>query len=175
MAATSATTFSVGSAISFGPKASQLPHSKPFGVRFNSKNSLANFGGLKARTFVSVNRDLFHEQGDSSTSSSFAQNAQKPNQTQDGLHPVLHSKWQFLEPWRDRSTLGTSCQDVSISVTLHLYDIANVKGVVSRSRHRNTPSQVLDYTGSFELANCLKGVNVVVIPALVFQENWDDS
>ncbi|KAG8047488.1 hypothetical protein GUJ93_ZPchr0008g12310 [Zizania palustris] len=45
---------------------------------------------------------------------------------------------------------------------LHLYDIANVKGVAANLNHCNTPSQVLDFTGPSELANCLKGVDVVV-------------
>ncbi|MQL97709.1 hypothetical protein Taro_030404 [Colocasia esculenta] len=48
---------------------------------------------------------------------------------------------------------------------LHLYDIANVKGVAADLSHCNTPSQVLDFTGPAELANSLKGVDVVVIPA----------
>jgi malate dehydrogenase len=48
---------------------------------------------------------------------------------------------------------------------LHLYDIANVKGVAADLSHCNTPAQVLDFTGPSELASCLKGVDVVVIPA----------
>ncbi|WVZ92788.1 hypothetical protein U9M48_038828 [Paspalum notatum var. saurae] len=48
---------------------------------------------------------------------------------------------------------------------LRLYDIANVKGVAADLSHCNTPAQVLDFTGASELANCLKGVDVVVIPA----------
>ncbi|KAF2311320.1 hypothetical protein GH714_021727 [Hevea brasiliensis] len=52
MAATSAATFSIGAAISFGPKASQLPQSKPSAMRFSSQNSLTSFSGLKASTFV---------------------------------------------------------------------------------------------------------------------------
>ncbi|VAH09602.1 unnamed protein product [Triticum turgidum subsp. durum] len=48
---------------------------------------------------------------------------------------------------------------------LRLYDIANVKGVAADLSHCNTPSQVMDFTGPAELANCLKGVDVVVIPA----------
>lgn len=48
---------------------------------------------------------------------------------------------------------------------LHLYDIANVKGVAADISHCNTPSKVADFTGAAELANCLKGVDVVVIPA----------
>ncbi|WOK94254.1 hypothetical protein Cni_G02956 [Canna indica] len=49
--------------------------------------------------------------------------------------------------------------------SLHLYDIANVKGVAADLSHCNSPAQVLDFTGQSELANCLKGVDVVVIPA----------
>ncbi|CAN0870811.1 Malate dehydrogenase, chloroplastic [Linum grandiflorum] len=49
--------------------------------------------------------------------------------------------------------------------TLNLYDIANVKGVAADLSHCNTPAQVYDFTGASELGNCLKGVDVVVIPA----------
>lgn len=48
---------------------------------------------------------------------------------------------------------------------LHLYDIANVKGVAADLSHCNTPAHVTDFTGPSELANCLKGMDVVVIPA----------
>ncbi|KAK1607757.1 hypothetical protein QYE76_031430 [Lolium multiflorum] len=48
---------------------------------------------------------------------------------------------------------------------LRLYDIANVKGVAADLSHCNTPAQVMDFTGPAELAECLKGVDVVVIPA----------
>ncbi|KAJ0105682.1 hypothetical protein Patl1_18765 [Pistacia atlantica] len=168
MAATSATTFSVGSAISFGPKASQLPHSKPFGVRFNSKNSLANFSGLKAATFGSCESEtsFMSKETAQALRSSFAQNAQKPNQTQYGLQPQASFKVAIL------GAAGGIGQPLALLVkmsplvsALHLYDIANVKGVAADLSHCNTPSQVLDYTGASELANCLKGVNVVVIPA----------
>ncbi|KAH0637375.1 hypothetical protein KY289_037290 [Solanum tuberosum] len=48
--------------------------------------------------------------------------------------------------------------------SLHLYDIANVKGVAADLSHCNTPAQVFDFTGASELANSLKGLDVVVIP-----------
>ncbi|KAL7115062.1 hypothetical protein ACP275_04G160800 [Erythranthe tilingii] len=48
---------------------------------------------------------------------------------------------------------------------LNLYDIANVKGVAADLSHCNTPSVVADFTGAAQLADCLKGVDVVVIPA----------
>ncbi|KAH8945195.1 hypothetical protein BDL97_12G028300 [Sphagnum fallax] len=48
---------------------------------------------------------------------------------------------------------------------LHLYDIANVKGVVADLSHCNTPAKVAAFTGAGELAAALKDVDVVVIPA----------
>lgn len=48
---------------------------------------------------------------------------------------------------------------------LHLYDIANVRGTAADLSHLNTPCQVIDFTGPTELASCLKGVDLVVIPA----------
>src|SRR4051812_9486368 len=45
------------------------------------------------------------------------------------------------------------------------YLILRFEGVATDLSHCNTPSQVLDFTGPSELANCLKGVDVVVIPA----------
>ncbi|XP_044486993.1 malate dehydrogenase, chloroplastic-like [Mangifera indica] len=168
MAATSATTFSVGSTVSFGPKASQLPQSKPFGLRFNSKNSLVNFSGLKAATFVSCESEtsFFSKETTQALRRSFAQKAQKPNQIQYGLQPQASFKVAIL------GASGGIGQPLALLVkmsplvsALHLYDIANVKGVAADLSHCNTPSQVLDFTGASELANCLKGVNVVVIPA----------
>ncbi|XP_078429602.1 malate dehydrogenase [Wolffia australiana] len=48
---------------------------------------------------------------------------------------------------------------------LHLYDIANVKGTVADLNHCNTPARAIDFTGPAELASCLRGVDLVVIPA----------
>ena len=48
---------------------------------------------------------------------------------------------------------------------IHLYDIANVKGVAADLSHCNTPAQVSAHTGPEELADALKGADVVVIPA----------
>ncbi|CAM6105680.1 unnamed protein product [Calypogeia fissa] len=49
--------------------------------------------------------------------------------------------------------------------SLNLYDIANVKGVMADLSHCNTPAQVAGFTGPGELAESLKGVDLVVIPA----------
>ncbi|XP_002991213.2 malate dehydrogenase, chloroplastic [Selaginella moellendorffii] len=48
---------------------------------------------------------------------------------------------------------------------LNLYDIANVKGVAADLSHCNTPSLVTPYTGAEELAESLKGVDLIIIPA----------
>ncbi|KAJ7565770.1 hypothetical protein O6H91_02G074300 [Diphasiastrum complanatum] len=48
---------------------------------------------------------------------------------------------------------------------LNLYDIANVKGVVADLGHCNTPAQVSGFTGPAELADSLKGVDLIIIPA----------
>eukprot|EP00271_Cylindrocystis_brebissonii_P009452 TRINITY_DN242_c0_g1_i1.p1 TRINITY_DN242_c0_g1~~TRINITY_DN242_c0_g1_i1.p1 ORF type:complete len:413 (+),score=86.10 TRINITY_DN242_c0_g1_i1:116-1354(+) len=48
---------------------------------------------------------------------------------------------------------------------LHLYDIANVKGVAADLSHVNTPAQVKGFTGPDELAAALDKVDLVIIPA----------
>jgi len=49
--------------------------------------------------------------------------------------------------------------------TLSLYDVANVKGVAADVSHINTKAQVTGYEGPDELAEALKGCDVVIIPA----------
>uniref|UniRef100_A0A0D9X1T8 malate dehydrogenase n=1 Tax=Leersia perrieri TaxID=77586 RepID=A0A0D9X1T8_9ORYZ len=49
--------------------------------------------------------------------------------------------------------------------SLHLYDIANIAGVTADLAHCNTPAKVAGFTGKDELAACLAGADVVVIPA----------
>lgn len=169
MATSSATTFSIGSTVSFGPKASQLAQSKPFGVRFNSRNSLASFSGLKAATSVSCETEtsFLSKETSAALRSSFSRKAQKLEQrTHYGVQPQASFKVAIL------GAAGGIGQPLSLLIkmsplvsALHLYDIANVKGVAADLSHCNTPSQVLDFTGQSELADCLKGVNVVVIPA----------
>ncbi|KAG2433526.1 hypothetical protein HYH02_012644 [Chlamydomonas schloesseri] len=48
---------------------------------------------------------------------------------------------------------------------LALYDIANVVGVAADLSHCNTPVKVTGYTGPEELGACLKGADLIVIPA----------
>uniref|UniRef100_A0A2P2KXC5 malate dehydrogenase n=1 Tax=Rhizophora mucronata TaxID=61149 RepID=A0A2P2KXC5_RHIMU len=170
MAATSACTFSIGSTISFGAKASPLPQTKPLAVRFNSsQSSMASFSGLKVATSLNCETDSSFLGNDSSAAlrGSLALEAQKSSR-----RLKYHLNPQALYKVAVLGAAGGIGQPLALLVkmsplvsSLHLYDIANVKGVAADLSHCNTPSQVLDFTGASELANCLKGVNVVVIPA----------
>ncbi|KAE8693939.1 Malate dehydrogenase, glyoxysomal [Hibiscus syriacus] len=147
MAATSATTFSIGSAISVGSKGSRLPQTKPSAARFASQNSLTSFSGLKAATSMSYETEasFIGKESSAALQGSFAPKAWKANQEScRGLQPVASYKV---------AVLGAGG------------GIANVKGVAADLSHCNTPPHVQDFTGASELGSCLKGVNVVVIPA----------
>jgi malate dehydrogenase len=48
---------------------------------------------------------------------------------------------------------------------LSLYDIAGTEGVAADLSHCNTPVVVTAFTGKEKLADCLKGADLVVIPA----------
>ncbi|KAI5683776.1 hypothetical protein M9H77_05004 [Catharanthus roseus] len=169
MAATSATTLSIGSTTHLGSKASPPSHSKAFGVRFNSSNPLTSFSGLKAASSVSFEADssFLGKESGSALRQSFVLKAQKQVQRSwNRVQPQASYKVAIL------GAAGGIGQPLALLVkmsplvsALHLYDIANVKGVAADLSHCNTPSQVFDFTGAEELANCLEGVDVVVIPA----------
>lgn len=169
MAATSAATFSIGTTASHGPKMSSLSQSKPCALRFNYQNSLKSFSGLKAASSLTCESEssFLGKEGAVALRGSFASKAQKADQrTQYHLQPQASYKVAVL------GAAGGIGQPLSLLIKmsplvsdLHLYDIANVKGVAADLSHCNTPSQVRDFTGNSELANSLKGVNVVVIPA----------
>lgn len=169
MAATSAATLSIGTNVSLGCKVGSLSQSKPFGVRFNSQNSLKSFSGLKAATSVSCESDssFLGKETSAALRGSIALKAQKENQSyQYHLQPQAAFKVAIL------GAAGGIGQPLALLIkmsplvsALHLYDVANVKGVAADLSHCNTPSQVLDFTGASELRNALKGVDVVVIPA----------
>ncbi|KAJ6402588.1 hypothetical protein OIU84_014649 [Salix udensis] len=169
MAATSAATFSAGSTVAFGTKASQFPQSKPSAVRFNSQKSLATFSGLKAATFVKCESEssFLGKESSAALRGSVVPQAQKSNQkSQYHVNPQASYKVAIL------GAAGGIGQPLALLVkmsplvsALHLYDIGNVKGVAADISHCNTPAQVLDFTGAAELPNSLKGVDVVVIPA----------
>ncbi|CAN1152013.1 Malate dehydrogenase, chloroplastic [Linum perenne] len=166
MAATTKTTFSIGSTVSFGSKASQLLQPKAFAVRFNSQKQFAN--GLKAAGSVYESESSFFGKGSySALQNSYPQKRGKNTQmTKYRLNAQASYKVAVL------GAAGGIGQPLALLVkmspmvsTLNLYDIANVKGVAADLSHCNTPAQVSDFTGPSELANCLKGVDVVVIPA----------
>lgn len=169
MAASSAASMSIGSTISFGSKTGPFPQSKPFGVKISSQNSFTSFSGLEAAKSVSCEADssFLGKETTSALRQSFALKAQKQNQNfQYQLQPQASYKVTVL------GAAGGIGQPLALLVkmsplvsALHLYDIANVKGVAADLSHCNTPSQVLDFTGASELADSLKGANVVVIPA----------
>ncbi|KAJ6416985.1 hypothetical protein OIU84_002802 [Salix udensis] len=169
MAATSAATFSAGFTFSSGTKASQLPQSKLSSVRLNSQSSLATFSGLKAANFVMCEAEssFLGKESNAALRCSVAPKAQKSSQrSQYRLNPQASYKVAVL------GAAGGIGQPLALLIkmsplvsALHLYDIANVKGVAADLSHCNTPSQVLDFTGAAELPNSLKGVDVVVIPA----------
>ncbi|XP_020572787.1 malate dehydrogenase, chloroplastic [Phalaenopsis equestris] len=142
---------------------------KSLGSSFNSSKFLNSFIGLKATSSLETESEV-----------SFiakASNRALRASCLPKLQPKQRSANQFLP---QASTFkvavlgaaGGIGQPLALLIkmsplvsTLHLYDIANVKGVAADLRHCNTPSQVLDFTGPSEISNCLKGVDVVVIPA----------
>ncbi|CAI9092991.1 OLC1v1028385C1 [Oldenlandia corymbosa var. corymbosa] len=169
MAATSATTLSIGSTAYLGPKSSSVSNAKPFGVRFNSSSYLRSFSGLKAASSVSCESDssFFGRESCAAIRQSFSTRAQKQER----------DSWNYVQPQASYkvAVLGAAGgigQPLALLIkmsplvsALNLYDIANVKGVAADLSHCNTPAQVSDFTGDKELASCLKDVNVVVIPA----------
>lgn len=159
MAATSASLFSIGSTVSYSSKASSLPPSRAQVVNFNS---VPSFTGLRSTSLISGQ--------DSSSFAKTLRGSVMKSQTSDkkpyGFKISASYKVAVL------GAAGGIGQPLSLLIkmsplvsTLHLYDIANVKGVAADLSHCNTPSQVRDFTGPSELADCLKDVNVVVIPA----------
>lgn len=170
MAATSSTTITIGSSASIGSKAIPRSGSKRFGVSFNSQNYLKSFSGLKAASSISCESEasFLGKESSAALRNSFAPKAGKQN--------LRHQ--YYLQPQASSSKVailgaaGGIGQPLALLIkmsplvsALHLYDIANVKGVAADLSHCNTPAQVLDFTGTSELANSLKGVDVVVIPA----------
>ncbi|WOH10456.1 hypothetical protein DCAR_0729925 [Daucus carota subsp. sativus] len=169
MAAATASTFSVGSTLQCGSKMSPLSQSKATSAQFNFNNKLRSYSGLKVATAFSLESESAFSGKDSRAAlqASFACKAQNQSQRYSANNQISSSfKVAVL------GAAGGIGQPLALLIkmsplvsTLHLYDIANVKGVAADLSHCNTPSQVLDFTGTPELAAALKGVDVVVIPA----------
>ncbi|KAH6797337.1 malate dehydrogenase [Perilla frutescens var. hirtella] len=166
MAATSATTFSIGSTC---PKVGQLMQSKAVIIKLNSKNCLRSFSGLKASNSVSCESESSFLGSESciALNRSYKGKVQKHKErSYSYVQPLASYKVAIL------GAAGGIGQPLALLVkmsplvsSLNLYDIANVKGVAADLSHCNTPSRVADFTGNSELADCLKGANIVVIPA----------
>lgn len=163
MAASSAATFSAGSSVSLGTRGSSVSKPQSFGVKFNSQNTR-----LKAATLLNFERKspFLGNESNAALLSYSARKALQSSRSNSTLKVQASYKVAVL------GAGGGIGQPLALLVkmsplvsALHLYDIANVKGVAADISHCNTPSQVLDFTGPSELANCLKGANVVVIPA----------
>ncbi|XP_019199927.1 PREDICTED: malate dehydrogenase, chloroplastic-like [Ipomoea nil] len=165
MAATSATTLSICPTTSAGCKPSRQ---KAFGLKFNSRSCPRSYG-LKAAESVrcDLETSFLGKESSAALRQSFVLKAQKENKR----------SWNYVQPQASYkvSILGAAggigqplallAKMSPLVSALNLYDIANVKGVAADLSHCNTPSQVFDFTGASELANSLKDVNVVVIPA----------
>lgn len=161
MAATAAaSSISIGSTTVPRATTSSLPQSRAQAVNFNY--SLPRFTPLRSSSLLSG--------PDSSSFSKSLRGSVTKSQTTDtkpyGLNINASYKVAVL------GAAGGIGQPLSLLIkmsplvsTLHLYDIANVKGVAADLSHCNTPSQVRDFTGPAELADCLRDVDVVVIPA----------
>lgn len=167
MAATSASALSISSTISYNSKPTPLSQSKTCGINFNSRTHLKTFTGLKATASESFSSSFVGKETTKTLGSTFAQ---KHTQTSTSTSNVFQIKASFKVAILGAA--GGIGQPLALLVKmsplvsdLHLYDIANVKGVAADLSHCNTPSKVKDFTGYEELANCLKDVDVVVIPA----------
>ncbi|KAJ4977911.1 hypothetical protein NE237_008691 [Protea cynaroides] len=167
MATATAAYFSIGSVT--GTQTGRDSKFKPLGMKFNSANSLRSFSGLKIATSVSCESgsSFLGKESSAALRDSFAGIAEQNERTAKCVQPqasafkvaVLGAGGGIGQP------LALLIKMSPLVSALHLYDIANVKGVAADLSHCNTPSQVLDFTGNSELANSLKGVDVVVIPA----------
>ncbi|CAN8254905.1 unnamed protein product [Cochlearia groenlandica] len=162
MAATSASSLSIRSTMSHSSssRSTFFQHSNPQALRFISN---PNFNGLRSSTSQIYGSD--------SSSNALRRVKSQPSDNNNNNKPYgfkINASYKVAV----LGAAGGIGQPLSLLIkmsplvsTLHLYDIANVKGVAADLSHCNTPSQVRDFTGPGELADCLKDVNVVVIPA----------
>lgn len=169
MAATFSPTPSVRSTTFAGLRAGSLSQSKAFSININSKSCFQNCNGLKATnsTHSASQSSFVGIESDSFLKPLYIAKAESHNQRSYTYAPPQASyKVAVL------GAAGGIGQPLSLLIkmsplvsALNLYDVANVKGVCADLSHCNTPSLVSDFTGPSELANCLKGADVVVIPA----------
>eukprot|EP01018_Ginkgo_biloba_P005292 Gb_32824 [translate_table: standard] len=145
------------------------PTSNVSAVRIPVKNAFKGFTGLKAGVFSEPQPSFFSQESSEALCASLSNSSlgekrlvtEKPGQARASTFKVavLGAAGGIGQP------LSLLIKMSPLVSGLHLYDIANVRGVIADLSHCNTPAQVFDFTGSTELADSLKGVDVVVIPA----------
>lgn len=170
MVARAATPYSIGTPY-VSPKANLPCQSNSVALKLNSQNPLRGFSGLRAATtnLITCESDTsFLGKESMAPLLSNTPKAQKHRQVSHyRLNPRASSyKVAIL------GAAGGIGQPLSLLIKMsplvsdiHLYDIANVKGVSADLNHCNTPAQVRCFTGTSQLADSLKGVDVIVIPA----------
>ncbi|XP_021761620.1 malate dehydrogenase, chloroplastic-like [Chenopodium quinoa] len=169
MAVRAAATYSIASPY-VNPKPN-LPHQiKPATITVNSQYPLRGFSGLKAAADVTCESEtsFLGRESNAALVRTFAPRTQNYCKNyQHHLNPqASYYKVAIL------GAAGGIGQPLSLLVKMsplisdiNLYDIANVKGITADLAHCNTPAKVIGFTGTSELADSLKGVDVVVIPA----------
>lgn len=168
MTSSAISTAAIGSVASYSPRTGLRAKSRPSGLTVNVPKSFTGFSGLKSASLADSQSDtsFLGKQSNAALWASSIPKLQAIPRATNQLEVQASFKVAIL------GAAGGIGQPLSLLVkmsplvsALHLYDIANVKGVAADLSHCNTPSQVLDFTGQSELGNCLKGVDVVVIPA----------
>ncbi|XP_074567624.1 malate dehydrogenase, chloroplastic-like [Curcuma longa] len=163
MASTAITTLS-GGLVSV--QATLQSRCKTLGLNLSCSKSVSAFRGLKVASNVQIDSSFLGKAGNSSLWASVVSKPEEKQVFSSQLKPQASFKVAVLGAAGGiGQPLGLLIKMSPLVSALHLYDIANVKGVAADLSHCNTPSQVLDFTGPSELANCLKGADVVVIPA----------
>lgn len=139
-------------------------------IRFPSKMSSKIFSGLKAGISSESEANSFTSEANAVFRSSI--NGIKPTEKRQIIAKAGQASSAEGFKVAILGAAGGIGQPLSLLIkmfplvsVLNLYDIANVKGVAADLSHCNSPAQVQDFTGPTELANSLKGVDVVVIPA----------
>ena len=168
MEARTSATYSIGSYLS--PKLNLARQMKPTTLTLNSQYTFRGFSGLKAAADIACESEmsLFGRESNAALARTFSRRMHKYCQTSRYcLNPQASSyKVAIL------GAAGGIGQPLSLLIKMsplvsdiHLYDIANIKGITADLSHCNTPARVLGFSGTSELPDALKGVDVVVIPA----------
>ncbi|KAK9706943.1 hypothetical protein RND81_07G162700 [Saponaria officinalis] len=159
MAATSAANVSLGSIASTNVKVGMIPKMKSSNLQMKPAH---DFGSIKS-SFLGID-NAFPLRQSSVRNKSAKQDAGSVTSPQFKVSAsykvaVLGAAGGIGQP------LSLLVKMSPLVSKLHLYDIANVNGVAADLSHCNTPSEVVPFTGPEQLADALRDVDVVVIPA----------